>query len=93
MDYRVVFSLFGALMLSACDETYNDQLTAFVEYVEEHRLGSNANYWLEEQILTGEWAKVVFVFGYPRNGEVCGQFIEQDKKVGTVGEFRCARAN
>lgn len=86
--------LFAALIvLSACDETYDDKTAAFVEYVKKHRLGPNTSYWLEKLTITGQWAKVVLVFGFPGNGEACRQLIEQDKKAGTVGEFRCTPAN
>lgn len=89
-----VAAVLVALMLSACNESYEDQEAAFVEYVKEHRLGSTQDYWLEKQMYTGGWAKVILVFGFGvDDGLACRQLIEQEKKAGTAGAFRCTPAN
>jgi hypothetical protein len=90
---RLITAALVALTLSACDETYEDQEAAFVKFVKNHRMGPSVDYWLEKQIITGEWAKVILVFGFPANGVACRQLIEQDKNVGTIGNFRCTPAN
>ena len=91
---RIILAALVGVLLGACDETYSEQAADFVEHVEKHRLGDGPDYWLEERgNISGDWHKVAFFFGFTADGAVCQQYVESDKKAGTIDEFRCVPAN
>jgi hypothetical protein len=91
---RLIITALVALTLSACDETYENQEAVFVKYVKNHRMGHTMDYWLEKEMSTGGWAKVILVFGFgDDDGVACRMLIEQDKKAGNVAALRCIPAN
>lgn len=82
--------------LSACNSSRSDDvdnLEAFETFVAKHRVGRDADHWIEMKNMSGEWERVGLVFGYLDDYDECGKAIGGLKKVNYAREYRCVPAN
>lgn len=67
------------------------ELEKAVKNLPRNSIGSPA-YWYEMNGLTG-WEKVILVFGYAENLEVCQYMVKLGKKESPGRDFKCTPAN
>jgi hypothetical protein len=95
MRHPLALALTVMLACAGCSElnNYEDDSEGFIEHVEERRIGSDADYWVEILNMSGEWEKTVLVFGYTDDFAECQTVAAGLKKVNFAREYRCKPAN
>jgi hypothetical protein len=85
----IILSLVSSLGCSKSDPQL--ELEKAVKNLPRNSIGSPA-YWYEMNGLTG-WEKVILVFGYAENSEVCQYMVKIGKKDSPERDFKCTPAN
>lgn len=83
-----------AASLSACstkEKVSSDD--ALANLVEEARVGSDADQWIEMKNMMGEWERTGLIFGYNGDFEECQKAIAGLKQSNDQREYRCVPAN
>lgn len=85
------------LVLLACEETYRDHEDCLVDLISNQRMGDTTDYWLERKgSWSGEWDKVVLIFGFGSGDyQVCQEIAEdQNRRERRIRpNYRCGPAN
>lgn len=66
---------------------------ALDKHVRDHRVGKDADHWIEMKNLTGKWERTGLIFGYYGDYEECLKAIAGLKKENYAREYRCTPAN
>jgi hypothetical protein len=93
MRFVLLTIIFSFLL--GCDnhKNFEDENNAFVAHVNEHKIDSDTDYWIEMLNMSGQWEKTVLVFGYTDDFGECKIVAEGLKKVNFAREYRCSPAN
>lgn len=80
------------LFLTGCSESNPQaEFEKTVKNLPRNSIGSPA-YWYEMHGMTG-WEKVILVFGYAENFDVCQYMVNIGKKDSPERDFKCTPAN
>jgi len=94
---KFAFSIALALLSAGCENRpYNDNIAgydALVEHIKAHRVGRNADQWIEMKNVFGEWERTGLIFAYSDDYEECLKAIAGLKKANADREYRCTSAN
>ena len=87
--------VFVALLLTACGSGGDIKgYDGLVKQVENNRVGSDPDQWIEMKNAAGEWERTGLVFGYYAGDlSECLNAIAGLKKVNYRREYRCMAAN
>lgn len=91
---RVVLVAAFALALAGCGN--GSEVPGFeglAEQVGRHRVGSDADQWIEMRNMSGEWERIGLVFGYLDDRDECSKAIAGLKDANYAREYRCMPAN
>jgi hypothetical protein len=91
MKVRLISCAAICLVLTGCSkEKATDE---FVKLVENGKIGSSPDEWIELRNSAGEWEKVGLIFGYfGGEHEECEKAIQGLKKVNYARDYRCVAA-
>lgn len=87
----LLFTLLLATVLGCSKPDPQLELEKAVKNLPRNSIGSPA-YWYEMNGLTG-WEKVILVFGYAENFDVCQYMVNIGKKDSPERDFKCTPAN
>lgn len=91
---KFVLSIALLLGLGACQQSESPEgYDALEQYVGSHRVGSDADQWIEMKGRSGAWEKTGLIFQYSDDNEECQKAIAGMKKVNYLREYRCTPAN
>jgi len=92
---RIALFITSALFLASCsDGKEPDGFDGLLTQVQNHRVGSDTDQWIEIKNAAGEWEKTGLIFGYYVGDNVeCQNAIAGLKKVNYLREYRCTPAN
>jgi len=84
---RKLLPILCLLILTSCSIGDKDELTSFVETSNSHI----DSVWMEQEdrITSGEWYKVLLVFGWIDDGIECERIVQQYKKTYPEINYRC----
>lgn len=66
---------------------------AFENQVENTRVGSGADHWIEMKNIAGQWERTGLIFGYADDFDECQKAIAGLKEVNYARDYRCVPAN
>ncbi len=91
---RCIIAVSVALASTSCgsDRIEVEGQKSLEKHVQGNSVGRSTDYWIEMQILSGEWERTGLIFGYVDDYGECQTAIAGLKKVNFEREYRCVPA-
>ncbi|MCW2337358.1 hypothetical protein M2337_001591 [Sphingobium sp. B2D3A] len=91
MKFALLFLCFSIAACGSGDRVSGKD--GLIRQVQNNRVGTDTDYWIEMKNMDGEWERTGLIFGYVDDSGECKKAVSGLKSVNYAREYRCAPAN